>query len=257
MREYRPVRLPPRGGSVPPSMDGRDCSLYRFIVRDPNTDYTTRRLGYVGETVRMPLDRLLEHVRDQPWADTIVGWEVDDAVYPGKAAVLAAERAAVEEERPLYNHEWNLGNPDRIEIWQAHRQRAARDAAKGASTPRPYQAPARPRPAVDRRSEPRAERRRAEPWPRVRLSRRQRRTLAWTGTWLVASAALWWAQSRWPAPWSGWWRLGVAAAAPLLVVWWWEGLSRRRRRRLVLGVAAGLAVVAAALLAKAWPTILR
>ncbi|MDT5030976.1 MAG: hypothetical protein QOC94_1147 [Actinoplanes sp.] len=94
----------------------RDCHLYRFWVRYPLTG--ERVLGHVGETVRLPFERLLEHIYSQPWADTILAWEVDDVGYPGKEAVLEAERLAVERELPLYNYEPNLSNPHRVEIWR-------------------------------------------------------------------------------------------------------------------------------------------
>ena len=119
-------------------VDARECALYRFWVRHPVTG--KRVLGYIGETVRMPLVRLLEHVNEQPWSDTILAWEVDPGVYRGKPAVLAAEKAAIESERPLYNYEHNLGNPDRVEVWRAREQRLARDPhwrpAKGTRVPR-------------------------------------------------------------------------------------------------------------------------
>ncbi|MDT5151860.1 MAG: hypothetical protein QOI01_3593 [Mycobacterium sp.] len=72
------------------------------------------------------------------WADTIIAWEVDAVVYPGKQAVLEAERLAVEVELPLYNYEWNLGNLYRVEIWRAKDQRwgarrRGRSAAVGAA----------------------------------------------------------------------------------------------------------------------------
>ncbi|QKW15406.1 hypothetical protein [Verrucosispora sp. NA02020] len=124
----------------PPRVDQRDCALYRFWVRHPETG--ERVLGYVGETARLPFQRLMEHIYQQPWADTILAWEVDDTVYAGKAAVLAAEKATVEAEKPLYNVEWNRGNPDRIIPPVAQRQRNARDPqwvapAQSVRVPRP------------------------------------------------------------------------------------------------------------------------
>lgn len=114
---------------LPTPTDTRDCHLYRFWVRHPLTG--RRVLGYVGETVRQPFVRLMEHIGDQPWADTILGWEVDEVVYTGKAAVLEAEAAAIRAERPLYNYRENLDNPLRVEIWRAKEQRRARDDAGG------------------------------------------------------------------------------------------------------------------------------
>lgn len=104
--------------------DRRECALYRFWVRHPVTGKVV--LGYIGETGRLPFVRLMEHVLAQPWADTIVRWEVDPTTYWGKPAVEAAEKTAIEQERPLYNVEHNMGNPDRIKPWEAVAQRQAR-----------------------------------------------------------------------------------------------------------------------------------
>lgn len=126
--------LPTRGPSTPvggPFADSRDCALYRFWVRHPVTGL--RALGYIGETARAPFVRLMEHIQEKPWADTIIGWEVDDRTFTGKEAVLAAERAAIHAEKPLYNIEENLGNRGRIPPWTAKEQRAARDADRRAS----------------------------------------------------------------------------------------------------------------------------
>lgn len=123
------------------SADQRDCALYRIYVLDPRTNYTTVCLGYIGETAREPFVRFLEHLYEQPFGDTIVGFpQVDPRVFAGKDEVLEAERLAVEAERPLYNYEWNLDNPDRIEIWRTRQQRAERDAKRAAQrgeTPQP------------------------------------------------------------------------------------------------------------------------
>lgn len=105
--------------------DRRECALYRFWVRHPVTGKVV--LGYIGETGRLPFVRLMEHVLAQPWADTIVRWEVDPTTYWGKPAVEAAEKTAIEQERPLYNVEHNMGNPDRIKPWEAVAQRQARE----------------------------------------------------------------------------------------------------------------------------------
>lgn len=108
--------------------DQRNCALYRIMVLDPATNYTTVRLGYIGETARTAFTRFIEHLYEQPWADTIVGPpRVDPRMFVGKDAVLAAEKAAVEAELPLYNIEWNMGNPHRIPPWVMREQRQARD----------------------------------------------------------------------------------------------------------------------------------
>ena len=109
----------------------RECRLYRFYGWDPRTGYTTKTLIYVGETGRQPFERLMEHIDAQPWADTITSWEVDDEVFAGKPAVLAAETAAIRGERPLYNVKGNMANPVRVKPWEAVAQRHRRDDEAG------------------------------------------------------------------------------------------------------------------------------
>ncbi len=212
-----------RGLSTPVGGPLRDCALYRFWVRHPTTG--ARVLGYIGETAQMPFERLMQHIQTQPWADTILGWEVDDAVYAGKDAVLAAERAAVEAERPLFNYEWNLANPDRVEIWRAKEQRAERDRARGV---RPAVRVNPVRPATPARRSP------AE----VVLTSRW---TWWTAAYLSTVAVSWWllAKADVVVPQvvlSGRWHLGLALALPAAVVlagwWWWATTGRRWWRKL-------------------------
>jgi hypothetical protein len=158
-----------------------DCRVYVFEGWDPHSGYTAKTVVYVGETGRLPFERLLEHVYDQPWSDTITSWRVLDEVYPDKASVLRAEDAAIKALCPLYNYEGNLGNPARIPIPEARRQRATRDAARGAQ---PWTAPAGPTGDVER----------ARP-QRSSLSpvwRRRRNVFLIRGTaWLVLAVAVW------------------------------------------------------------------
>ena len=256
MRDHRPAS--PQGSASAGGGDERDCHVYRFYVRDPGTNYQSKVLGYVGETARLPFARLMEHIKDQPWADTIVGWEVDDAVYAGKEAVLAAERAAVERELPLYNYEFNLGNPHRIEIWKAKEQRAARDTAAGkkpwqaGERGRAYQAPA-PRPAPVRRP-PRAPQREAFRPPSLppRWRRARNRAAAWVGAWLVVAGALWWMAGEFlPAAVGPFaiddWALTVASAAVATLMPIWTMRRKRHRKAAVVAVAVlGVALYAAA-----------
>lgn len=110
------------------------CHLYRFWVRHPATGQ--KALGYIGETARHPFTRLMEHIYSQPWADTIVGWDMDEYPYPDKSAVLAAERRAILAESPLYNVEHNGANPYRIPPPVAQEQAAARRAGRPQPVPR-------------------------------------------------------------------------------------------------------------------------
>ncbi|MFI5895599.1 hypothetical protein ACIA5D_36445 [Actinoplanes sp. NPDC051513] len=210
--------------TLPPHADVRDCRLYRFWVRHPESG--ERVLGYVGETVRQPMTRLLEHLLDQPWADTIIGWEIDDRVFAGKGAVLEAERFAIETELPLYNVEWNRGNPHRIPPPAAIRQRRARDATK-ADTPR-WEHPAdrvavvSPAPTSRARS---AARRRWRPWQKNLLA------LAIVGLvlWIASLVVL----ARTGLLHGGaWWQALVGCYS--LTVWGWLGfpaLDKRSSRR--------------------------
>lgn len=238
---------------MPQEADLRECRLYRFYGWDPGTNYTTKTLIYIGETWREPFDRLMEHVARQPWADTIAGWEVDDRIYYGKEAVTAAERAAVEAEQPLYNDEFNRGNPARIELEEAKAQRWARDDAKGVppwrpgssrtmyrrgwevpapdnAPTRPYgsvQAPARTAPVRQRRPE-------WKPW--------QKRLTGWGCTWLALTITGWVAALHWHLGGWGWKQTGLGSAVTVtaLMAWvacgapipvgMWERRARKVRR---------------------------
>lgn len=165
-----------------------DCSVYRFMVRDPNTNYTTRRVGYIGETARMPLDRLIEHLRKKPWGDTIVGWEIIEDGCPDKASVLVAEKAAVLAEKPLYNDEYQRNAPHRIPEWDQKRQRMERDAARATSRGNGMtQSTKAPRPNAAPTSNPQRQPARKPP----RLPARWRRRRNWAFAWLASTLGLW------------------------------------------------------------------
>lgn len=217
---------------MPPGVDLRDCRIYRFYGWDPRTNYTTKTLIYIGETAREPLERMLEHVYEKPWADTITSWEADDQVYAGKDAVLAAERAAVEAERPLYNYEWNRNNSRRVEIWRQEQQRWARDDAKGrprwVKPTQQYRAPRRVA-AASQAPVPVS-----QPWPAWK-----QKTALWTGSWLLLNAASAGGVHAYGLA-VGWTPLIFASVVQLaLVVWSLRGAAitkeqrraERRRRR--------------------------
>jgi hypothetical protein len=200
--------------------DQRDCALYRIYVLDPRTNYTTTCLGYIGETAREPFIRFMEHLYDQPFGDTIVGKpQVDPRAFAGKGAVLTAERAAVEAERPLYNYEWNQGNPDRIPIPVARRQREERDRARG--VPSPTWGPScRPSAASGRQ---RGGRPRSYRWLRSRPA-----LLAYL--WLVLAVGLWLTAGHRAHGLAGA-KFGAVGASLLFVAGWVVTPRRRRRRR--------------------------
>jgi hypothetical protein len=206
--------------------DVRDCHLYRFWVRHPLTG--ERVLGYIGETARLPFERLMEHVMSQPWADTILAWEVDDRVYPGKQAVLEAEAAAIRSERPLYNYRENLDNPHRVEIWRAKEQRRVRDAARG--RPRWVQAEDRESTAFAGTAQPDPFWLvRAVNWLSVRSSL-QIKTVLWSVSWVTASLVLWGVLQR-LAPGPGTWVQPLCATTVCLAALLWGLLYRPKRRR--------------------------
>lgn len=166
--------------------DRRDCALYRFWVRHPATG--RRVLGYIGETARMPFQRLMEHVYDKPWADTIIGWEVDGTTYAGKAAVVAAEEAAIRAEKPLYNHEFNLDNPNRVEKWRAVKQRQAREP--GWQPPAPVRVPRQRSRRSSTGDGPAPGR---VVWPRARIV-----AAVWAGVWLLTACVVGWKAASGP-----------------------------------------------------------
>lgn len=201
--------------TMPAGVDMRDCRLYRFWVRHPATG--RKVLGYVGETIRQPLTRLMEHIDAQPWADTITSWEVDDEVFAGKAQALRAEAAAIKAERPLYNIRENMGNPLRVKPWEAKAQRWARDDAAG----KPRWVPPKERPDADPVVRVPAQARR---WP---TSRRGAPTWQATAGWWCAgwwsTTALWWlwldrhrTLEQYGPRWHG---VVAAVASAVLLVW--------------------------------------
>ncbi len=231
----------------------RDCHLYRIFTWDHAAylrGQRVRRLGYIGESGRMPLDRLLEHLRDQPWGDILAGTDVDNQRYGCKREVLAAEQAAVVMEKPLYNVEWNKGNPGRVPPWQAVSERNQRNAMRR----QPEWVPPKPRarPASLAASAPRVAK--ATPAPRAAPARRsptlRRNRWPWRlGGWLILSL-LTWAVAVWQLPFSAHLLLLPAtagAAAPLVGSCpSWRGRAgwRKRTCKRVGGVLCAVAVVA-------------
>lgn len=69
--------------------------LYRFFADGGE-------LLYVGMT-RYSLVRIVEHLREQPWATEIGRWERDPRIFTGEREAQLIERAAIETGRPRYN----------------------------------------------------------------------------------------------------------------------------------------------------------
>jgi hypothetical protein len=251
-----------------PHADQRECSLYYIDVLDVTTNYTTVTLGYVGETARLPFVRFLEHLYDQPFGDLIVGKpRIDPRMFAGKAAVLAAERAAVEGLRPQYNDRFNRGNFRRIPVWLACQQRAARDRARGVpgrdwARGVPGRDWARGVPARDwaARREPRGGSLRGRRSPvrgrgvrpgrsrRLTVSHRWRRRLVRAaqavGGWLVLALGLWWLLAVLvPAAWGIPERLFPIGAAGLAALPFVTALPKRRQPTTLALVAVAVAVL--------------
>lgn len=218
----------------------RECHLYEFEVRDPHTSYRTTTCGYIGESGRQPFDRLLEHLREKPWGDTIVGWRIIET-HGRKRSVLAAEATAVQARRPLYNIDLNGGNPRRIPPWVQVRQRAARDRAKGLPTP----TTGATRPAA--RPLPRAGATGA--WsPAKRRPRRRAKALPRLGVWAAITAVAWGlAAGLLPVPpvaVGAPIAAGVAACMTYTAPTWRAGRGWRRRTCEGWGVLLGLVALA-------------
>lgn len=194
-------------------------------------------VGYVGQTVQVLRAREGQHRDDQPWSDLIVGdayvveegwWTCDE--------LTAREMWHIARLRPLYNYTGNLTNPDRIPIFEARRQRQARDRARLAEVA--TWGPGR-----------RAAARVAFRWRA--WTRRQRAAVAAAAAWVVLAAAGLAAGLRVGlSPWVGLWD-GAAGASALLLAGWLafpvRGVRRTRRRR-----KAAVVVLAAAVVFVSW-----
>lgn len=95
-------------------------------------------VGYVGRTWQTVKQREDQHRDCQSFGDLIVGgsWVIEEGFwtdaeldereqyYIRNGAVLVPGQAP---QRPVYNYEFNLDNPDRIEVWRAREHRQARE----------------------------------------------------------------------------------------------------------------------------------
>lgn len=105
-------------------------------------------------------------IREQPWADRIVGQPriLEEGIWTN-TELDERERYWIETLKPRLNHDLNLGNPARIPIPVQQRERDARDKAKGLQA-RDWSRPPRPAaaPVVDfRRARPAPAQRRPAP----------------------------------------------------------------------------------------------
>ncbi|MCG5464255.1 hypothetical protein MED01_002420 [Micromonospora sp. MED01] len=195
-------------------------------------------VGYIGKSVQTVYQRQEQHRDDQPFSDLIVGgsWVIEEGFWTD------AELSAREEwwirngavlvrggkpQRPVYNYEFNLDNPNRVEVWRAVEQRQAREPgwvkpANGSFVPRQrtYGPPQNVARVVRRR-------------PRIRWTRRRIRAAMLAAVWLVMFAGFWWA--GWDV-WHGWDGPRNAAIGAAIVMGvasvgnQWVRPKRRRRR---------------------------
>lgn len=220
--------------TMPPLTDVRDCRLYRFWVEHPVTGEEV--LGYIGETVRQPFERLMEHVDSQPWMDTVTRWEREPLVYAGKRQVLEAEAAAIRAERPLYNVRGNEQNRDRVIPPEAIRQRRARDAQRGRAR---WVHPA-DRAGFDQSTRLMPERRVSVPrkWTALQV-----KALVQSTIWVSATGIIWGVLGRLDLFDSWVQRLVFGVVAALALIVWslagapltsrqWKALRRRLRKRI-------------------------
>lgn len=96
-------------------------------------------VGYIGKTRQRPEERIRQHLEGsvrygspaQPWADTVVRWEViHESRWMTNIGLHLREKYRIAVHRPLYNYTMNLGNSRRIPKPVAQQQRAERDAMR-------------------------------------------------------------------------------------------------------------------------------
>ena len=108
-------------------------------------------VGYIGKTRQTVKQREDQHRDSQSFSDLVVGgsWTIEEGLWTDaelaereqwwirNGVALTPGAAPL---RPVYNYDFNQGNPDRIEVWRAREHRLARDPhwlpVKGARVPR-------------------------------------------------------------------------------------------------------------------------
>jgi hypothetical protein len=198
-------------------------------------------VGYVGKTRQTVKQREDQHRACQSFGDLIVGgsWVIEEGFWT-EAELNEREQYYIRNgvalvpggvpQRPVYNYDHNLDNPNRIEVWRAREHRQARQPGWQPVVKVPRQRGARPALVVKSRS------RLARWWQRRRWWAAGLGS-AWTtlfaavlwmvlptkqGTDAVASAAFW-ATLPFAFVQGEIWRRRVRA--------WWRRTTRPRRRR--------------------------
>jgi hypothetical protein len=173
--------------------------IYRFWDVDG-------RLLYIGQTGRLAVDRWLEHLKHQWWADEIVTMQRQTLTYNSLAAVCKAEELAIKAEWPLHNDMHNHRNPNRV-IAPPHHVAVWRQGGHPASCP--------VQPLVRRRT----------------LARWQRHLIGYSALALAVWLGLWWVIAVHLGLSHGGRVSGVMTAGIWVCSWWESGKRRRRRRR--------------------------
>jgi len=206
------------------------------VDRETGMPLTSRRVvvGYIGQSRQTVKQREEQH-RDGRFGDLIVGgsFVIAEGRFTDRQLDELEQRYIREgvslvpgepPQRPVYNHDHNLDNPDRIEVWRAEEHRRARQPdwtpAGGTRIPRQRSAgwPIR----LFRRS--RGRRRR---WTRTRI-----RAVSGTALWLATAIVSWvWLAIETSIPWPAVLLLAAAAASLLVGVVMPKTRRRRGRRR--------------------------
>lgn len=231
---------PTTGGPTAVRLDARPGAVYGYDVRDHHTG-VVRPCDYVGQS-RVPELRDRQHrglaaqrdgqVREQPWADLIVGpMRILETGVWTDAELDAAELKWMARCGSRLNCRDN-DRPDRIPIYEQRRQRDERDVAKGLA-PRDWGRQATP----VRTAQPAAFTARPSMWRRLIASRvvrwagrkvrtAARRTAPWLAAWVALTVAAWiWAPiPAGDAP-------TVAAVTTLACAVAWASRTKPRRRR--------------------------
>ncbi|HJT93774.1 MAG TPA: hypothetical protein VJ777_17885 [Mycobacterium sp.] len=167
-------------------------------------------VGYIGKTVQTVKQREEQHRETQSFGDTIVGgsWTIEEGHWT-EDHLAAREEYWIRNgvvlvpgqvpQRPVYNYEHNLENPDRIEIWRAVEHRQLRDREAGIE-------PGWQQPSRDGRV----------PWQRAAARRVVPRAAP-----APSALARWWGRRRWwviglSALWLALFAVGCRLVSPLL-----------------------------------------
>jgi hypothetical protein len=185
-------------------------------------------VGYIGQTQQTVKQREGQHRDDKPFGDLIVGgsWVIEEGWWT-EAELDARERHYIRRgvalmrggrpQRPIYNHDHNLGNRARVPIPRQVRQRQVREP--GWKPPKPGRGLRVPR-----------QRSGTIGWGRgPQMPKWKVRLLAVATQWLLTAVGLWW---LWADSWYGLEGAKHAAGwSAALVAFGWTMVYLRRGKR--------------------------